>query len=658
MFRILACFLVMPLTMLAQDLRKLPDWARLVATAAQEEKGPEDADAWVLLDRTEIAYTGSGEIRQRRFRLVKVLTERGRSQGTFSLRGLGGKASKVKKLKGWNLRPDNEMVKLDQDEVVTIHDAGSAEFSTETLTGARLDRVMKGSLIAFESLESIEAPLGPVAQEGLLEMVPVRRWELEVAKKEGWFTNLQAVVVAMDKQHFVPWIEHVEEVPGSRLAVSNLPALPKDEGGHPNLSELLPMVRVRFLDPTLEQARMWGSWDDLARWEGGQFRSRVTPAILPSGGGTGLAALRALHTWMGSSLTYKQVYLSPERGWIPERSEEVGRKRYGDCKDLTCYFLSGAASAGFTGFPVLANITGGTPSPLEAPFPVFDHVIVAVKLNESLGLPAEFDTPAGRFLLVDPTDSLTPLGYLGHMHRGRQLMICTDQGAQWVLVPETAIQPVRLALNLEGLASTSGRLQATLQIDETGDAWDLRSTAKARGSKGVHDRLVKDLLELPPTGQVLVESLGDPLDLSRPFQVKVKVDHPQGFRRNGGEYELVGWGIPGPRALIQKASVPRRYPVQAKSFGERVYRAQLKVPGIVQPLTPGKASDGPFSSYVWKASAEPIAGETTLLLALEHRWKDALYGFDRREEGVQAWKKDRNQFKAFREEALAFKVLP
>lgn len=650
--------LLLSLTLSAQDaFRKLPDWAATVARAAQGETAPNQADAWVLLDRTEIAYVGSGEIRQRRFRLVKVISERGQGHRTFTLRGLGGKASKVKKLKGWNLRPDGEMVKLDQDEVVTIHDAGSSEFSTETLTGASLDRVVPGSLLAFESLESVESPLGPVAQEWIMESTPVRRWELEVAKKEGWFTNLKAVTISMEKYHFQPWITKVEEVQGSRLALSDLPALPKDEGGHPDLSGLLPMVRVWFLDPELATSRMWSSWNGLATWAEQNYVAKQVPATAAARGWSGVGGLKALHAWMGGALTYKQIYLTPERGWVPERSDEVGRKRYGDCKDMSCFLIAEASAMGFPGFPALASIGAAEINPADSPYPVFNHVIVALKLEQSLGFPAEVVTPRGRFLLVDPTDPLTPLGLLNEAHHGRHVMLCLGDGAQWVRIPDAAIQPSRHEMDLEGEAARDGRLVATLQIDETGDAWDLRSTAKALGTKGVHDRLVRDLLDLPPTGTVVVQGLGDPLDLTKPFHVKLRVDHPQGFRVNGSERELVGWGIPWPRGLIQKVGEARRYPVQARSFGERTVKARLKIPESVEPIAPSRAGETAFCAFSWEAATEQAGSRSTLTFRFQHRWKEANFGFDQREAGLQAWKKDRNLFKTFREEALAFKVL-
>lgn len=642
----------------AQDVTRLPDWAAQAARAAAGEAAPAEADAWVLLDRTEIAYTGDGEIRQQRFRLVKVLGERGIRQGVFMLHGLGGKGNKVKRLKGWNLRPDGELVKLDSDHVVTMNDASDAEFSTDTLTGAVLDRVVKGSYIAFESLEAIQSPLGPVAATRLLESVPVRRWELDVAKKEGWFTNLQSVEVRIDRRHFLPWIPVVEPLGGTGLRVSNLPVLPVDEGGYPHLSNVLPSVRVRFLDPAQPTARMWGQWDEVAKWTAGHYRT----ATASTGGADlkgrkGIEGLRGLWSWMMESLTYKQVYLTNDRGWVPEQAPEVGRKRYGDCKDLTAFFLSEAGSLGFVGFPVLARINEGEIEAQDEPFPVFNHVIAALRLDTSLGLPAEVETPRGRFLLVDPTDAFTPLGWLGSGHRGRRVMVCLAEGAQWVSIPDPAILRDRLNVKLEGEVRGTA-LRATLVLQETGSYWGLRALAHRGGAKAVRESLMGTRFDLPATATIDVTRLGNPLATDLPFEVEVKLTHPDGFHRNDGEWNVAAWGIPYPMALIQKVGAPRCYPVSSQASGELHYQAVLKVPAKVKPVMAEQKGDTPFRAYEWKAGAEPGAGGTTLRLSLDHRYKPVLFGFDQKEKGLQAWKQDRNAVKALREDGLAFKALP
>ena len=113
-------------------ISKLPDWAQAYALAATTEKPPEDAEAWVLLDRTEFAYMGNGEIRRRHFRLVQVLGEKGTGEGVYALHGLGGNSSRIKKLKGWNLRPDDTVTKVDRDDLVLFDSDNGSKVSTTT----------------------------------------------------------------------------------------------------------------------------------------------------------------------------------------------------------------------------------------------------------------------------------------------------------------------------------------------------------------------------------------------------------------------------------------------------------------------------------------------------------------------------------------------
>ena len=140
--RPLVLSLLLAPALVAQSLSKLPTWAREPAMAALDEPAPE-ADAWVLLDRTEFAYRGDGEIRKRHVRVVRVLTERGLDQGLFVAHGLGWKTSVLKRLKGWNLRPDGELETLERDYTVTVA-AGNRR--ADTLTVGQLPRVAKGIL--------------------------------------------------------------------------------------------------------------------------------------------------------------------------------------------------------------------------------------------------------------------------------------------------------------------------------------------------------------------------------------------------------------------------------------------------------------------------------------------------------------------------------
>lgn len=649
---------LLPLLLLAplagRDLSSLPEWARPHAGAALAEQAPKDADAWVLFDRTEVAYRGDGEVQTRHLRLVQVLTDRGRTEALFTLGGLGGGASKVQKLKGWNLRPDGEVTKVEGSGIVSFENTLNSEARTMT----QLARVEKGSLVAFESLQTQHHPLGPMWRTAILESHPIRRWEMEPARKEGWFTDLKAVAILVDRHHFEPWLTSVAALGEAGLAVDRVPALPKDEFHRPHDRNVLPWIGMRFLDPDLKSAPPWADWDGFARWTHARFAEKVTKPELPAFKGEPRARLAQLLDWMARQLRPQAVYQTPERGWIPLDAGEVGRRRYGDCKDLSTFLMAGCAAQGLQACPVLALVLVGKVEEHEPPGPIFNHVITAIHLDESFGLPAEVETPEGRFLLVDPVDRFTPLGMLNEKHRGGRLLICTAKGGLWVAAPAAAIQASKVTLGLKGKADPFGVLRATLTVTEEGEGWGLRAAAQESGSEAFQSTFLAKALDLPPLARVKVLKSGEPLDLTKPFTVEFELIHPEGFKPSRKEAALppLGWRIVPSQA--QKPGVPRCFPVSQGEEADFEFTCELTAPFGCVPILPAQEGGTPFRAFTWSAKAEPEGAGTRLTLHLVHHRKHAYFGFQTREEGAAASRKDRAQVMAFMADALAFKVAP
>ena len=635
----------------AQDLSKLPEWAQEPAGQALREAAPPAADAWVLLQRQVYTYEGQGEYRLETFRLVKILGQRGLEKGSFAIESLGGKAHAVKTLKGWNLRPDGEVVKLSRQDVKVEDPDDYGEMTTTTVTGATLTRLAVGSLVAYQCEEIDRAPMGPVDDCYVLEHSPVRRWECRTDVRKPLFGQPLPVDLRLEPRHLKAWGLTPETLPGGGVAFANLPALPRNEALHPPLARILPLVEVRFLDADLKEAPSCASWDALARWEAERWR----PAMQPSGklATQGLAPRQALQTilaWMNRELIYRKVYLSPARGWIPLACSEVVRRRDGDCKDHAACFLGEAAGAGLRGWPALCAIGPGTVEPDQPPYPVFNHVIAALRLEESLGLPAEVQTAQGRFLLVDTTDRFCPFGRLPDDHRGRRVMICTDQGALWADVPAQATLPPALGIELQGDLAAGGTAQARIRLRETANACSLRAIALYLGAAGLKEGPLRALFDLPPTGTVSDLKIGDPLDLEHPFEVSFTLTRTGGMAVIRGRAHLDPWGLPETPGAIQKPGVPRVYPVEYRQSDTLDYHATWTFPEPVTPRLPALEAETPFRSLRWKASAE---GRTvTLDFHLGH--KDALFEGDQREAGVAAWKKDRNLLDRLNDEGRSF----
>lgn len=652
-----------PGALCAQAYKKLPDWAVPVYEASRKVSQPEDADTWVLLDRTEFAYTGNGEIAIHRCRLVEVLTDRGTGAGVFITTGLGGGASKVKKLKGWNLRPDGDMVKLDSDNVVAVEKPGDSNGVTnERTTGAFLERVVKGSLIAFESTQTETDPGGPDAATGVMEVAPIFRWEIVAATKGGWFTDLKKVSMSLDLRHFAPWIPAPTIVPNVSVAADNVPPLPKEEGATPDAWNVLPRVTLKFMDPDLKVVPDLHSWDGVASWVETAFADKAAARPLPETRvAAGLQGLESIHHWMGSQLTYKQVYMSPERGLVPLSAEQVVRRRYGDCKDLASCFIAAARADGFEAFPVLARIMEGRVEPDEpVTFACFNHVIAAVRLKETLNLPSEVETPAGRFLLVDATARMTPLGRLPADHAKGRLLICVGGKGVWVKVPDAALERPELHATFTATADSTGKVQGTLKLVEMANARALRASVLALDPQDYQRFIFAEVLALPPNARIEVIRHSDPLDVSKPFEVELKLEDPKGFDIHGTEWDLNAMGIfrMVPSA-IQRAGRARKFPVEFA--GQELFdvQAQVTTPANLRPFLEHKEGGTAFHVYQWDAKSQPQAGGGAILsLKYRNEEKWAAFGFDAKDAGTAEWAKDRHQMQSLVSDALAFELKP
>lgn len=656
-----ACFLLAVGTTAAcgQDLSKLPDWARQAVEASRKAPQPADAEAWVLLDRTEVAYTGDGEIREHHYRVVQILGERGVGEGAYKLTREGAEVAKVKKLKGWNLRPDGDLEKMDKDDAWSI--AGLVDedggFSKKTVTAGALPRVAKGSVVAFESLEVLHRPMGAITSRIAMEDIPVLRWEVAAAKKEGWFSNLKQVDLKLDLSNFDLWKIPVEQGPGF-VAASNLPRAPKAEPFMPDWFEVLPQVTCRFLDPAFKDAPDWTSWDGLADFTSRTFATAGRTPVPGLNGADSEAKLRSLIDWMYRNLSYRAIYLSPNRGWIPEKAQETDRKRFGDCKDFAAFLLGGVQGLGFGGVPVLASIQARRVEPSMTPDILFNHAIAAIRLEKSLGLPAEVETPAGRYLVVDPTDHYTPFGYLGVQHRGRWVMLCLPGKAVWVRIPDSAIAPPAVHLTLQGSCGADGVLNGTLRIEEGNNAWGLRQMAVEAAPKDLIDFIRSRRLSLAPTATCEVLTHSDPRDLNLPFQIELKVRIPEVVTSDGTEADLHLPGFPDVPSRPLRNGESRHYPLESRSNLHLVYSASIRVPRTMAPLLANLTSTTCCHSLDFKAKAAPDGDATQLKIGLDAQWKDAYFGFAQLKEGVQAFAADRAAALKLQQDGLAFKASP
>ncbi len=643
----------------AQDVSKLPEWAQEVARAAVQEPAPAGADAWVLLERMHVGYRGAGELSVRRQRLVKVLTEAGIGHTGYSMAGITG-ATKVERLKGWNIRVDGQVQRLEKEDTALLSQSRGDALTTENITIAMVPRVANGSVVAYESVESITYPMGPAHSSHVMGALPIFRWEFHCAKEEGVFTRLPDVSLVLEPRHLSPLLREVQVDPGKSVVALRVPALPKDEAGWPTKRPFLPEVRIRALDPGHRIGWNLRDWDGLARSVASDVlaRAKATGAANLKGK-TPAQGLAELHAWMAKDLAYKQVYLTPERGWLPEWPQETFRKRYGDCKDLACFALAEVAELGLRGYPVLARVSDGIVEEDEGASPyLFNHLIVAFRLDKSMAFPAEVETRKGRFLITDPTDTLTPLGSLSAVYSGQRVLICTPEGAEWVTIPDGAIPKSSREIVLKGQVDSQGSLSATLIWRELGCAGPLHAYVAREGTRRLREHLLSDWLDLPPQASLEVMRVGDPKIINQPFELELKLVRPGALKMVGSEIFLELPAFPQPPGRIQRPGRPRILPVQLGPMNPISYKAELTLDRPLFPLLPERVLDTPIRKASWKASVTQVGESARLQLVLDMTRPLVLYAYDEREKGVKDAKADRTACAEFLDMARTFRRTP
>nr|WP_320133979.1 hypothetical protein [uncultured Holophaga sp.] len=630
------------------DLRDLPTWVQAGVARAADTPTPQDADAWAISRDVRVSYAEQGRFRVRERRVVRILSDQSIvSAGWYFAWGKSAKEG-VRSLKGWNLRPDGELTRMSRNDLISVDADQNGEATQAVGRIGWLKGVVRGSLVAYEA-ESTVSALGCSFPIFLLEEVPTAHLEVTLEAESGGGKP----TLNLETRHFEPWF--LPPPPGTtHLSLDNLPALNKQERGVPDERTWHPCLWISTMDPDLKGAPRAGSWDALATWMFRQEASRLnTTWPFPAAPTGKRAALSELLAWIQREFRYQQLYLTPDRAWIPQDANTTRRLRFGDCKDLATLFLACASAQGMGGMPALARI-GESPLQQDEPASAwaFNHAIAAILLPESLGLPAEVKTPIGRLLLVDPTSKFTPLGYLPSAYRNGHVMVCTDQGAQWVHIPESAIEPSGLDVHVQGTWE-GGHSVLHLVFKETGNQQGLRSSSFLRGPQPLRKHLVR-LLDLPPTAAFTVDQTGDPLDLDQPFTMTCTlVTDP--LPSVGREFQLLNLGFPPIPDPVQPRGQARQLPLFLKGHDVRHLHLDLDLRGrTLVPMTSGGKLETPFRQLTWRAAVQ----DGHYHLDMDQQSLDASWDMAHREEGVSAQRKDRNALRALLEEAQTLTAAP
>jgi len=296
--------------------------------------------------------------------------------------------------------------------------------------------------------------------------------------------------------------------------------------------------------------------------------------------------------------------------------------------------------AGVTVLPVLANIVDGARTDESAPpQPAFNHLIGAVKLEQTMGLPAEIEADGARYLLFDPTDRYTRLGYLHAGFSGRHVLVCRPDGASWVAIPDSALEPQSIDLTLRGDMDQNFTFTGSLVVVEQGDGYGLRTTHRESNEREVAWRL-RDSLDLPGVVDLVKKDLK--LDANGSLTLTYEVTWPSFLYRDAGGLRLpksvVGYSL----RKMRKANGVRTQPLASRRRPLVTWHLDLGSAIKLATQRPEAAWQGDHHGFTWLAQA----GDR-INITFARNNSGFYYPLDKLEEGLTYWTTYREKYNDF-----------
>jgi transglutaminase-like putative cysteine protease len=351
-------------------------------------------------------------------------------------------------------------------------------------------------------------------------------------------------------------------------------------------------------------------WQTIGSWYAGLARDRytLTPALkqtldtVVAKAKTADDSLRAVHRWVAQDFRYVSVSLGVG-GYQPRTPEKVFETKFGDCKDKATLFVAAARAIGLTAYPVLLNSTGGVAVDMPS-IDQFDHAIAAVQ------------RAGGKYLFLDLTSELTPVGSLPYGEQGEFAIVVHDDGAtEQVKLPLDSIATNATEMRITGELSADGKFNGRYSERAKGNrqyglrgmfTTPLDSTQRANASRAIATSLFRGA-----SGDSLLGFEGK--NLQAEPQVSLRVRNGQAATASGDTHilsipvrSLSSWAQNTVNELQERGE--RRFPIDVadvigpiSSFSE----IRITLPDGWKARVPQNARvEGPFGLYESKYSQE------------------------------------------------------
>lgn len=456
----------------------LPSWlkTRLDFGDAYDQFG-EDTEALTLYDWASARYLGRGRVeRTVRYAIhLKSRSERGRAAASI---GLYNGSQKMGAFKAWLVFPSGKIETFDRkDGAMKASERDALQSDSMSFVLDKSASVNRDDIVfAYEyELREKRAFYQEVWQ--FQSSVPSLYSAIELDLPKGWRAKGQ--LMNADSVAF--------EETGRRYRweARNLGGVDIEETSRLPNFKLSAWVGITIV-PSESVAKdnqdfVFESWNDVARFDYKVQKRQMSPDKsieakaneLVAGSTSKLEKIRAICEYT-QTVNYMQINLDLNAGggYEPHSAQEVFRRHFGDCKDMTVLTLSMLKTQGIEAYPVSASIGGEmyVHDSWASPFQ-FDHCIVGIPVGEDIDLPAVVvDASHGRMLIFDPTNRYTSLGYLSSSLQGTRVLVGSEIADSLTELPVGGEHVSKVSREIDATIGRNGSLRGTISERISGSA--------------------------------------------------------------------------------------------------------------------------------------------------------------------------------------------
>lgn len=580
-----------------------PQWMHALVSAPLPPHD-EKTDAVVLYSEDILSVQGNGKLKSVQRRAYKILRPGGREHGTVY--ASYDSETRITGIHGWCIPAQGKDYEVKDKDVLETALLGvfNGELASDLRTKIlKIPAAEPGSIVGYE-IEHEDRPYILQDEWGFQSEDPVREAHYTLQLPAGWeykasFVNYPEVKASSGAGNQWQWV--VNNVEAIRL-----------EKNMPPWRAVAGQMIVSFFPPGGGASKGFENWNDMALWEAGLVRGRrdSSPEIkqkvvaITSAEPNTMRKMAALGKFVQDDIRYVAIELGIG-GWQPHAATDVFSHHFGDCKDKATLLSTMLKEAGVDSYYIVVNTHRGAISAATPAVNWFNHVILAIKLPEGSDtseLKAVYPHKTlGQLLIFDPTDDLTPFGYLRGELQGNSGLLVGDSGGELIELP-------KLGPALNGTRRTA-KLTLTPTGTLTGDVTEVRFGDRAADERYALRSAATDKDKVKPIENILGESLANyrlthaavtnlqHTDQPFGYDYSVVVDN---YAKTAGNLILLRPRVLGTRASgLLETKEARKYPVEFEGPSLDSDTFEITIPSgyEVSDLPPPVDVDYDFASY-------------------------------------------------------------